>query len=86
MSYPDSMTGEIIVKTDALPSLLYESYVAGLDPTNAFERFEVDISVVEGNPVLTWNPDLGNGIVYAIWGSSDLAVDSWHSPTNNNSR
>ena len=82
MAYSDSMSGESIAKTDALPRSLYESYVAGLDPTNSFERFEVNISVVEGKPFLTWSPDLGNERVYTIWGSADLAVDSWHSPTN----
>ena len=66
MAYPDSMSGETIAKTDALPRSLYESYVAGLDPINSFERFEVNISVVEGKPFLTWSPDLGNERVYTI--------------------
>ena len=69
-----------------MPRLLYESYVIGLNPTNEQECFEVSISVIDGKPVLTWSPDLGNDRVYTIWGSSDLSADSWHSPTNESDR
>ena len=86
MAFSGAMTEEIVAKTNAMPRSLYESYVIGLNPTNEQECFEVSISVIDGKPVLTWSPDLGNDRVYTIWGSSDLSADSWHSPTNESDR
>lgn len=57
---------------------VWQSYVAGLTPTNADSKFNVDIQMVDGNPVILWTPALnGDGVRegvrrYRTFGSTDL--------------
>ena len=37
---------------------LYDSYVAGLDPTDEKSQFKVKIEIVNNEPVITWEPEL----------------------------
>ncbi len=50
---------------------VWECYVAGLDPTNALSRFEARIAMEEGDPVVTWSPDLRPDRVYAVFGATE---------------
>ena len=63
---------------------VWECYVAGLSPTNATERFEARIKFENGEPVVTWNPDLGASRDYIVEGKETLG-DGW-GPTNAASR
>ncbi len=49
---------------------VWECYVAGLDPTNALSRFEARIAMEDGDPVVTWSPDLGSDRVYTVLGAT----------------
>ena len=63
---------------------VWECYVAGLSPTNAAERFEARVDMMDGEPVVRWNPDLGATRDYAVEGKETLG-DGW-GPTNAASR
>lgn len=63
---------------------VWECYVAGLSPTNAAARFEARVDLVDGEPVVTWSPDLGAARNYVVEGKTNL-VDGW-GPTNAASR
>jgi len=74
---------------------LWESYVAGLIPTNAASKFAITNFVVNaGSRVskLEWSPNYENDPdpkkrrVYIIKGKEDLSDKDWHSPTNSASR
>lgn len=54
---------------------LWESYLAGLDPTNALSQFRARITLTDGQPVISWDPDLGAARVYRVRGKSALAED-----------
>jgi formylglycine-generating enzyme required for sulfatase activity len=61
---------------------VWECYVAGLVPTNATDVFRAVISMVNGNPVIGWTPDLNEGgtkqeRVYTVEGRSSLAEGDW---------
>jgi len=68
----------------------WESYVAGLNPTNSTDALLAYINMVNDNtPVITWTPNLNtNGVVrkYTIEGSESIQETSWHSPTNSYDR
>ena len=69
---------------------VWQCYVAGLDPTNAEERFEARIGFENGEPVVTWAPDLNEGgtkseRVYTVEGKTNLIDRSW-GPTNESTR
>ena len=67
------------------PTTVWEEFVAGLDPTNENSRFEAKIEMVDGAPVVKWEPDLNtNGIVriYKVYGRESLAEGEWQYPTN----
>ena len=57
---------------------VWECYVAGIDPTSATAKFVTKIEMVDGKPVITWEPDMNDGIgktgvrTYKILGSTDL--------------
>lgn len=40
---------------------VWECYLAGLDPTDAEDRFLANIEIEDGKPVVTWSPDLNAG-------------------------
>lgn len=66
---------------------IWEEYVAGTDPTNKNSRLEAQITMKDGNPVITWEPDLnaggGNVRIYKVYGSETLNNGGdWQYPTN----
>ena len=68
---------------------VWECYVCGLDPTDKAARFEVRICILNGNPVITWFPNLNAGEsfparTYVVEGKASLS-DIW-APTNAASR
>ena len=68
---------------------LWESYVAGLDPTDPTSQFTASIAIgTDGKPIITWKPALngetaeGEGIlkgerIYRICGKKDLSDATW---------
>ena len=52
--------------------------------------FTVEIDMVDGLPVVTWEPKLSAGEEarrnYTIYGKTNLTDRVWHSPTNEASR
>ena len=64
---------------------VWECYVAGLSPTNATARFEARVDMVDGAPVVTWDPDLGAARDYVVEGKTNLVDRSW-GPTNESTR
>ncbi len=68
------------------PTEVWEEYVAGLDPTNANSQLKAMIEMLDGAPIVTWEPNLNtNGVVrtYKVYGSETLENGgSWHYPTN----
>ena len=68
---------------------LWESYVAGLDPTDADSRFEAAISVdAQGNATVTWSPDLSGDAdsprAYTVYGKPSLGAADWEAVTDAN--
>ena len=57
---------------------VWECYVAGVDPTDATAKFVTKIEMVDGKPVITWEPDMNEGSgktgvrTYKLLGSTDL--------------
>ena len=68
------------------PLSVWQDYVAGTDPTNAASRLTAKIEMIDGAPVVTWEPDLNtNGIIrtYKVYGSETLnGGGNWQYPTN----
>ncbi len=64
----------------------WESYLAGLDPTNSSSKFIASIAISNGQPKVTWTPDLGSNRVYTIYGKTSLLDSAWITPTNNGNR
>ena len=64
---------------------VWEEWVAGTDPTNVTSRFVAKIEMCNGEPVVTWEPDLNtNGIqrMYKVYGKENLTDATWAYPTN----
>ena len=55
----------------------WEEYVAGTVPTNCESVFKTLITVSNGVPLVTWNPDLGAARVYTVEGISRLTDGVW---------
>ena len=55
---------------------LYDSYVAGLDPTDEKSQFKVKIEIVNNEPVISWEPELTPEEAlkrkYTVYGSAEL--------------
>lgn len=51
---------------------VWDEYVQGTDPTDPDDRFVVDIEIVDGKPVVSFTPDLGDRRKYTLLGSADL--------------
>ncbi|MDD4019880.1 MAG: leucine-rich repeat domain-containing protein, partial [Kiritimatiellae bacterium] len=65
---------------DGYPS--WEEYVAGTDPTNRASVFTAFISLRDGIPSVTWDPDLRPERIYTVEGTASLTGADWQSPTN----
>jgi len=69
--------------------LLWESYVAGLDPTDAASQFTAEIAVgADGEVTVTWKPDLREGNpprAYTTLGKANLADPDW-TPVNDENK
>ena len=64
----------------------WQSYVAGLMPTNAQSAFTASITLTNGTPTITWTPNLQDqGRTYTIQGKALLTSPSWGA-TNSASR
>jgi hypothetical protein len=61
---------------------VWESYVAGLNPTDPQDRLLSSIAITNGTIYITWAPDLGLSRTYTILGKTHLSDSAWHSPTN----
>lgn len=65
---------------------VWQDYVAGTDPTNLTSRFTAKIEMVDGAPVVKWEPDLNtNGVIraYKVYGKETLqSGGEWQYPTN----
>jgi len=68
--------------------LFWESYVAGLVPTDANSRFLITNFVVNAESRVTaldWGPRRADR-VYKVWGKTNLTDGEWHWPTNDATR
>lgn len=81
----DSVYTQVALRNGANQRPLWESYVAGLDPTNAASAFQMHISHSNGIPCLGWSPHHPDR-TYTIFGKTNLNDAAWHSPTNSGSR
>ena len=58
---------------------LEECYIAGLDPTDPDSKFEARIDIIDGQPVVTWKPQLDKADAalrtYTTYGCSELGGD-----------
>ena len=86
LSQVNELPADVISATNALPRPLYESYLCGLNPTNATEVFYATIEMVADVPVVEWWPNLGEERKYEIMGTHSLTEQQWHSPTNSSDR
>lgn len=71
------------------PLFVWQDYVAGTDPTDPNSLFRVSVEMVDGRPVITWEPNLNENDVcrvYTIYGKYELSDAKWHTPTNGLSR
>ena len=85
--YPDLATVEehesAALATGANGLAVWESFVAGLDPTDANSKFTVMIDIgSDGKPVITWVPDLSEALgagrrVYNTLGKAGLGDKDW---------
>ena len=65
--------------------MLYEEFVAGLNPLDPLSRFRARIDASVEPPSISWNPDLGDARIYTVEGKNLLTNESWSAP-NNDSR
>ncbi|MDD2600409.1 MAG: InlB B-repeat-containing protein [Kiritimatiellae bacterium] len=64
---------------------VWESYVAGLNPTNPLSQFIANIRVSNDIRLILWPPDIYPDRIYTVWGKTNLADTVW-GPTNADSR
>ena len=64
---------------------LWANWLAGLDPANPEDDFQVSIAVTNDVPSLSWKPDLGDARTYTVFGRYSLSPEyEWEVvPTNN---
>lgn len=68
---------------DGKPQQVWSEYVTGTDPTVKSSRFLTFIEMdADGNPIITYLPNLGKLRSYRILGKENLTDESWTSPTN----
>lgn len=67
---------------------LRESYVAGLDPTDEASKFTAILTIENGEPKISWSPDLSEDAVprtYTIYGKPSFDADEqWQVVTDGN--
>lgn len=63
---------------------VWESYVAGLVPTNATSTFTASITLTNQTPYIAWSPNYPDR-VYKVQGKAQLSDSTW-GPTNSASR
>ena len=62
------------------PMYVWQDYIAGTDPTDEDSKFTVKIDIVDGEPVITWEPDtpeLRATRVYKTLGKKTLMDKDW---------
>ena len=50
-----------------------EEFIIGTDPTDPESKFTASIEMVDGKPVITYEPDLLDERKYTTWGKKDLS-------------
>ena len=65
---------------------LWEEFVAGTNPTNETSVFTAKIDMKDGEPVVTWEPNLNTNSIerlYKVYGKETLSpAEEWAYPTN----
>lgn len=65
---------------------LWEEFVAGTNPTNETSVFTAKIEMKDGEPVVTWEPNLNTNSIerlYKVYGKETLSpAEEWAYPTN----
>jgi hypothetical protein len=84
--YPDVAPDVSARWTGANNLAVWESYVAGLVPTNPASVFHAGIRFTNGVPFVSWTPDLGTKRAYALEGKTNLLDAAWVAPTNSATR
>jgi|GEM_PF-4113035 len=56
---------------------VWQSYVAGLEPTNAASRFKAVITFTNSEPFVAWAPDLRPKRAYKVLGNATLDPGGW---------
>jgi len=66
---------------------VWQSYVAGLVPTDTASKFLITNVVVKngGGAKLDWTPHRSDR-TYKVWGKTNLTDKTWHTPTNDATR
>ena len=56
-----------------------EEFIIGTDPTDPDSKFTASIEMIDGKPVITYEPDLLEERKYTTWGKKDLAdpTETW---------
>jgi hypothetical protein len=64
---------------------VWECYVAGLDPENAGREFTAELSIVDGKPVVSSEPEGVEGRTYTVEAKKDLSdeAEEWTDVTDN---
>ena len=68
---------------------LWQSWVAGLNPLVPDSQLQADIAIVDGEPVVTWTPDLSDAEPkrhYTVMGKTNLTDTAWIIPVNEEHR
>jgi hypothetical protein len=65
---------------------VWQSYVAGLIPTNPASQFLAHIAYTNGHPTITWTPDMSPNRTYTVEGKPNLTDLLWYTPTNTATR
>lgn len=75
------------VDTDGDGMSAWDEFVAGSNPTDGRSFLYVELSFTNGEPVVSWRPDMGKKRNYAIEGTANLrASEEWSTQTNSASR
>lgn len=62
---------------------VWQDYVAGTDPIDVTSRFFASIEILDGKPVVRWNPALNGdrvktGVrIYSVYGKRELSDETW---------
>ena len=56
---------------------LADEFIAGLDPNDPASMLRVEIQMLEGEPRLSWTPDLGSARRYRRFGATRLEGADW---------